>query len=431
MSKKNKSWNGINGTPKFRSPWGAAAPALRFAPPEKVELDIGVFFRPEELYRDQDGDTHPFAPVSEKPIMGAMLVAPMKNSSGATADIYPLRLRQLALGERGEVKQKPTVETVEVAVAVCPDCGRVLVTGDDLVERGVSRKDARNVHAALSALGRCPECGRSGVEVENATDEDLSKLFGFRIVVRITGGNEESAFNVLPKPGFDKTWFATLDEAKAALAKARKSVEENSTLGIMVADYLDGDASMAFSVVKADGKEPSSDEGLPETGLDPLPASFEASVAIFAQTKVWRQEFSDSCFPARLPALPEFIVCVASMSEAWPAYRNAVSDDDVRECLDQIQSSTCFPFLIDSLPIATAAKKDDKGRPPEVDPTKFYFVDVDRGGDYVSAGWHIRESASTGRMTVDQFPVISQDGNTPKFLFVQKSKYSSRTVTLG
>ena len=425
MSKYNKHKNGNNySVPKFRSPWGASAPSIEFQRPERVELDVAVFFRPEAFFVDPDKDTHDFIPLAEEPVMGALLVAPMKNSGGSTADIYPIRLRPLVVGERGEVKGKPTIETVEVAVAVCPHCGRVLVDGDKLADCGVSRKEARNVKAALSAYGRCPECGDSSISVEDATDADLAKFFGFRLVVQVTDGNAESAGNILPKEGLDKTWFATLEEAKDAIAKAKAAVSDASALGIAVAE---GGDEMSFSVIRQT-PEPAPEGDLPETGLDPLPLSFEASVAVFAQTKVWRQEFDTANFPASAPALPEFIVGTRSLSEAWPQYHAAIKDPDVAKVLDELQNDECWPVLIDSLPIAMATKKDDKGRSPEIDPTKFYFLDVDNGGDYATAGWYAH-AQTTGRLLVEQFPIMENQSNTPKFLFINKNKYASRTVT--
>jgi len=420
MSKYSNKKNGNRNTLKFRSPWGQTAPTIKFAPPERVELDIAVFFRPELAYRDEDGEAHPFAPVSDEPIMGAMLVAPTKNSSGSTATILPIRLRQLVPGDRGEVRQRPTIETVEVATAVCPKCGRIMVDGDKMVDLGVGRKEARNVHSALADYGRCPQCG-SPIAVEDATDEDMASLFGYRISVVNVDGDVANAANVLWTPGVDKMWFQTMDEAKESIAKAKQRVVEAAALGISVdSESVDG---TAFSVIKTESLTPES--GTPPAGW------FTANVSIVPQTVIWRQEFGGLTFPAEPPAMPEFIVCVASMGESWPAYFDQIKGADLKDCLDQLQSDGCFPFLVDSLPIAMAAKKDDKGRSPEVDPTKFYFVDEERGGDYVSAGWHIRQKPATGRMLVEDFPIMDNTSNTPKFLFLQKGKFSSRTVTFG
>ena len=420
MSKYNKHKNGNNSSvPKFRSPWGVNAPTLKFQRPERVELDVAIFFRPEEFFVDPDGDAHNFVPLAEEPVMGAMLVAPMKNSSGAAADIYPVRLRPLVVGERGEVKGKPTIETVEVAVAVCPHCGRVLVDGDKLADCGVSRKEARNVKTALSAYGHCPECGDSSISVEEASDADLAEFFGYRVVVQCTGGDQVSAGNILPKEKIDATWFKTLDEAKEAIAQAKKDVENASTLGIKVCG--EDAEGLSFSVCHDESLVPPADPPAPEKW-------FEASVAIVSQTKIWRQEFDTANFPASAPALPEFIVGTRSLSEAWPQYHAAIKDPDVAKVLDELQNDECWPVLIDSLPIAMATKKDDKGRSPEIDPTKFYFLDVDNGGDYATAGWYAH-AQTTGRLLVEQFPIMDNTSNTPKFLFINKNKYASRTVT--
>lgn len=418
MSSKHKPGRGFYGAQPVRhNPFASfSGPRITFVPPERVELDLAVFFNRESTFQDDAGDFHPFAvggvekdgktPVS---YTGAMLAAKMRPGvSGSDAEIVPIRVRDAVFGPHGEIVGKPTIETVEYAVAVCPHCGRVLVDSELLVGLGVERKDARAVTKTLGTMGVCPQCKGKIDSVEAPTDEDLASVFGWRLAVRLPEdpsllGDVDVATAWLPTP-LEKTLFETKDDAIAAKAKLAKRL---------------GDASSAGEVSLVVTED--------ETSIS-ITGQFTASVVVIPQATAWRLAFTAvKCFPAEPPRLPEYLVSVASLGDVWPDYRDKIADDELRQLMTDMAGNG-YPFLIESLPVAMSKGKGE-GR-VEVDETKFYFKSIDQGGDYVTSGWHLRP-VSAGRMMVDDFPVMDKDALVSKFLFIEKSKFVKRNATIS